>query len=118
MSGTPTFAIVGAGFSGMAVAVQMLRRLQSPARICLINRSLSFGRGLAYGTNSPSHLLNVPAGRMRVDPANESGFIDYLRSRGLAYKGADFVPRSLYVDYLERCLLRAQAGAKEGVRLE
>src|SRR6202008_250267 len=111
-------AIVGAGFSGMAVAVQLLQRLQGPARICLINRSLSFGRGLAYGTNSSSHLLNVPAGRMSIDPAQESGFIDYLKSRGLPYKGGDFVPRSLYGDYIERCLLRAQSGAAEGVRLE
>ncbi|MEJ6024327.1 FAD/NAD(P)-binding protein [Ramlibacter sp. PS4R-6] len=118
MKSSPTFAIVGAGFSGMAVAVQLLQRLKGPARICLINRSLSFGRGLAYGTNSPSHLLNVPAGRMSIDPAHESGFIDFLKSRGLRYKGGDFVPRSLYGDYLERCLLRAQAAADEGVRLE
>src|SRR3954470_18052195 len=108
MSGTPTFAIVGAGFSGMAVAVQMLRRLQSPARVCLINRSLGFGRGLAYGTNSPSHLLNVPAGRMSIDPEQESSFIDYLHSRGLPFQGGDLVPGSLFGDYLERCLLRAQ----------
>jgi uncharacterized NAD(P)/FAD-binding protein YdhS len=71
-----TYAIVGAGFSGMAVAVQLLQRLKGPARVCLINRSLSFGRGLAYGTNSPSHLLNVPAGRMSLDPDRETGFID------------------------------------------
>jgi uncharacterized NAD(P)/FAD-binding protein YdhS len=115
---TRTFAIVGAGFSGMAVAVHLLQRLREPARVCLINRSLSFGRGLAYGTNSPSHLLNVPAGRMSIDPTNEAGFIDYLRSRGLTYKASDFVPRSLYGDYLERCLLRAQSDAAEGVRLE
>ncbi|MES2633230.1 MAG: FAD/NAD(P)-binding protein [Pseudomonadota bacterium] len=114
----PTFAIVGAGFSGMAVAVQLLQGLQGPARVCLINRSLSFGRGMAYGTNSPSHLLNVPAGRMSIDPAQESGFIDYVRSRGLNLRAGDFVPRSLYGDYLERCLLRAQSAAADGVKLE
>jgi uncharacterized NAD(P)/FAD-binding protein YdhS len=113
-----TYAIVGAGFSGMAVAVQLLKRLREPARVVLVNRSLSFGRGLAYGTNSPSHLLNVPAGRMSMDPGDEAGFVDFLRSRGLPYKGGDFVPRSLYGDYLERCLLRAQSHAAEGVRLE
>src|SRR3954469_8614592 len=97
----PTYAIVGAGFSGMAVAIQLLKRLRGPARVVLINRSLSFGRGLAYGTNSPSHLLNVPAGPMGTDPEEESGFVDYLRSRSLSYKPGDFVPRSLYGDYLE-----------------
>lgn len=113
-----TYAIVGAGFSGMAVAVQLLQGLKVPARICLINRSLSFGRGMAYGTNSPSHLLNVPAGRMSIDPDQESGFIDYLKSRGLHWRAGDFVPRSLYGDYLERCLLRAQSAAADGVKLE
>jgi uncharacterized NAD(P)/FAD-binding protein YdhS len=118
MTKYPTYAVVGAGFSGMAVAVQLLRRLTMPARVCLINRSLSFGRGLAYGTNSPSHLLNVPAGRMSIDPDQEAGFTDYLRGRGLPYGPADFVPRSLYGDYLERCLLNAQLGAADGVKLE
>ena len=113
-----TYAIVGAGFSGMAVAIHLLQRLQGPARVCLINRSLSFGRGLAYGTNSPSHLLNVPAARMSLDPDQDTGFIDFLQSRGLPYKGGDFVPRSLYGDYLERSLLRAQAAAHDGVKLE
>ncbi|MDB5870629.1 MAG: hypothetical protein JWQ07_71 [Ramlibacter sp.] len=113
-----TYAIVGAGFSGMAVAIHLLGRLKGPARVCLINRSLSFGRGLAYGTNSPSHLLNVPAGRMSLDPDRETGFLDYLQSRGLAFRAADFVPRSLYGDYLERSLLRAQADAADGVKLE
>ena len=118
MATPTTYVIVGAGFSGMAVAVQLLQRLRTPARICLVNRSLSFGRGLAYGTNSPSHLLNVPAGRMSIDPANDASFIDYLKSRALPYKAGDFVPRSLYGDYLERCLLRAQSQANDDVRLE
>lgn len=115
---TRAIAIVGAGFSGMAVAIGLLRRLRSPSRVYLINRSLSFGRGLAYGTNSPSHLLNVPAGRMSLDPRHESGFLDFLASRGLPYRAGDFVPRSLYGDYLERSLLRAQASAADGVKLE
>ena len=118
MSSPRTYAIVGAGFSGMAVAVGLLQRLQGPARVYLINRSLSFGRGLAYGTNSPSHLLNVPAGRMSLDPKHETGFTDFLASRGLPYRAGDFVPRSLYGDYLERSLLRAQAAAADGVKLE
>lgn len=118
MTPAPACVIVGAGFSGMAVAIHLLRRLRGPARVCLVNRSLSFGRGLAYGTNSPSHLLNVPAGRMSLDPDGEGGFVEYLRARGLPFGAADFVPRSLYGDYLERSLLTAQADAADGVRLE
>jgi uncharacterized NAD(P)/FAD-binding protein YdhS len=118
MGHKPTYAVVGAGFSGMVVAIQLLKRLRGTACVCLINRSLSFGRGLAYGTNSPSHLLNVPAGRMGIEPGHESGFIEYLQSRRMPYSASDFVPRSLYGDYLEHSLLAAQTGADKDVRLE
>jgi uncharacterized NAD(P)/FAD-binding protein YdhS len=118
MDDPATYAIVGAGFSGMAVAVHLLRRLRAPARVCLINRSLSFGRGLAYGTDSPSHVLNVPAGRMSLDPDDEGGFVAHLHSRGLRHQPGDFVARSLFGDYLEQALLNARALARRDVHLE
>jgi uncharacterized NAD(P)/FAD-binding protein YdhS len=113
-----TVAIVGAGFSGMAVAAQLLRRLQAPARVLLINRHSRFGRGLAYGTHSGTHLLNVPAGRMGMDPQDEGGFARYLTALGLPYAPSDFVPRNLYGAYLEHSLQLAQHQAAPGVRLE
>jgi uncharacterized NAD(P)/FAD-binding protein YdhS len=113
-----TIAIVGAGFSGMAVAAQLLRRLRGPARVLLLNRHSRFGRGLAYGTHSGSHLLNVPAGRMGMDPQDEGGFARYLVALGLPYAASDFVPRILYGAYLEHCLQVAQHDAAPGVRLE
>jgi uncharacterized NAD(P)/FAD-binding protein YdhS len=113
-----TVAIVGAGFSGMAVAAQLLRRLHGPARVLMINRHSRFGRGLAYGTHSGSHLLNVPAGRMGIDPADEGGFARYLAALGLPYAPSDFVPRNLYGAYLEHSLQLAQHQAAPGVRLE
>jgi uncharacterized NAD(P)/FAD-binding protein YdhS len=105
---SPSIAIVGAGFSGMAVAVQLLQRLRGPATVCLINRSHRFGRGMAYGTRSGSHLLNVPAGRMSVDPADADDFVRFLRAQGLACRPGDFVPRKFYGEYLEAALERAQ----------
>lgn len=112
------YAIVGAGFSGIAIAVQLLQRLAGSAHICIINRSHRFGRGLAYGTNSSSHVLNVPAGRMGIDPSNESGFIDYLTARGLPFKSSDFVPRNLYGEYLEEALRQATHTAWPMKRLD
>ena len=113
-----SIAVVGAGFSGMAVAVHLLRQLRVPATIWLVNRTGRFGRGLAYGTNSRDHLLNVPAGRMGLDPAHESGFIDYLQRCGAPYQASDFVPRRLYGHYLESELLAAQTAACRGVELQ
>ena len=65
---TPTILIVGAGFSGVALT-HGLSRLGWPGgvRIVLADRSGTFGRGAAYSTDHPSHLLNVPAGLERDD---------------------------------------------------
>jgi uncharacterized NAD(P)/FAD-binding protein YdhS len=113
-----SIAIIGGGFSGMAVAVHLLRKLRSPTTVWLVNRTGRFGRGLAYGTNSRDHLLNVPAGRMGLDPAHEAGFIDYLQRCGAPYQASDFVPRRLYGHYLESELLAAQTVACRGVELQ
>ena len=54
--------IVGAGFAGMAVTVALLRGFpEQPVSIALVERSGSFGRGVAYSTPDPQHLLNEPA---------------------------------------------------------
>ena len=108
-------AIIGGGFSGVALAWQLLRGLRHPASIHLVNKG-ALARGLAYGTASPHHLLNVPAARMGLSSADEQGFLRYLRRIGLPFGGGDFVPRALYGAYLEFCLgnERAQA-ARLGV---
>jgi len=103
-----TIVIIGAGFSGTAIAVRLLR--QPPAGTCrliLIERNARFGPGLAYAGQFPSALLNVPAGRMSLDEHNPSDFVDYLRSRGCLVAPHDFVRRDLYGDYLETRLRAA-----------
>lgn len=73
---------------------------------------------MAYGTRSASHLLNVPAGRMGVDAADEGGFLRFLREQGMDATGSDFVPRKFFGDYLEHELERAQHEARPGVLLK
>lgn len=58
--------IVGAGFSGAATAIQLLRMVKASLRVVLINESVRVARGLAYGTHSNAHVLNVPAGRTQA----------------------------------------------------
>ena len=110
----PLVLIIGAGFSGTAVAIQMLRRATSPLRVVMVNRSGEMARGLAYGTPSPSHLLNVPAGRMSLFPDQPGDFLAFLRTRPEPWQGGDFVPRSLYGDYLHH-RLQETAAAHPGV---
>lgn len=115
---THTIAIIGAGFSGTATAIQLLRRHgDKPLHIELINRHTNLARGVAYGTHSPSHLLNVPAGRMSLFPDRENDFLDFVRGSDAKVTGADFVPRNLYGNYLGTRLEEA-AEASPRARLE
>ena len=56
-----SIVIVGAGFSGALTAVNLLR-LAPPGglRVVLVNKSGRMARGIAYGTRSAEHVLNVP----------------------------------------------------------
>ena len=53
--------IVGGGFSGVALAAQVLRRADAALRVTLIEAGDRIGRGLAYGTAVDTHLLNAAA---------------------------------------------------------
>lgn len=92
--------IVGGGFVGVAIACHLLQALPPGSRLTLVNAGGPLGRGLAYGTRSPLHLLNVPAARMSWHAAVPDDFIAWLRAQGLAADGASFVPRRYYGDYL------------------
>jgi len=112
-------AVVGSGFSGVAVAWQLLGRLPAGSTVTMVNGSGRFARGLAYGTHSADHLLNVPAARMSLDPAQPSHFVDWLRSSTAAhaaFDGHEFVPRQRYGDYLQAAL-EQRAAACTGVEL-
>jgi uncharacterized NAD(P)/FAD-binding protein YdhS len=104
-----TVVIIGAGFSGTATAVQLVRQASSPLRIVLVNKSGRMARGLAYGTRSPAHLLNVPAGNMSALPDEPHNFLDYCRWADPAVQPHSFVPRALYGAYLDALLNTAES---------
>lgn len=106
-----TIAIVGAGFTGTMVAVNLLRTADAPTRILLIERSGRFTAGVAYGTRSDAHLLNVPAGRMSALPDDGDHFLRWARARDASVTGGSFVPRRFYGKYLAELLDDAEADA-------
>src|SRR5271157_77969 len=57
-------AVIGAGFSGTLTAVHLVRMSAGTVSVALIEKRERFARGVAYATDDPSHLLNVPAGKM------------------------------------------------------
>jgi len=105
-------AIIGAGFSGSLLAVQLLRRFLPGGRVYLIEKNANFGRGLAYSTGNPNHVLNVRAGRMSAFADEPNHFADWLRrhadqkgSAEAVWSGSDqFVPRRLYGAYIQDLL--------------
>jgi uncharacterized NAD(P)/FAD-binding protein YdhS len=112
-----TIVIVGGGFSGTLVAAHLLRgEWRDDLHVVLVNRSGPLARGVAYGTRSAAHVLNVPAARMSAFPDDEEHFLRFARGRDEAVAGGDFVPRSVYGDYLERVLEDAVAAAPAGTR--
>ncbi len=115
LSDHPSVAIVGAGFSGLLTALNLLRKPAGP-RVHLIERRPAFGRGAAYSTTSREHLLNVRAGNMSAFPEQPTHFIDWLAREGQAEEGATFVTRARYGGYLQ-AMLRDAAEAGEAGRL-
>jgi len=88
-------AVIGAGASGTIQALHLLRA--GVERVTLIERGREPGRGTAYGTRRPEHLLNVTARRMSVYPDDPGHFARWYAERGGA---EDYAPRTIFGDYL------------------
>ncbi|SDR75810.1 FAD/NAD(P)-binding protein [Opitutus sp. GAS368] len=99
-------AVIGGGFSGTMTAVNLARLSPAPLRVTLFNHGSPTGRGIAYGTRRPEHLLNVATRNMSALPDHPNHFLDWLRTR-TEYAGVPeaelretFMPRRVYGDYL------------------
>lgn len=93
-------AVVGAGFSAIAVTINALRSLPPSSRIAVIGDDAGFGRGTAYRTEFYIHRLNVPAGRMSVFPDKPDDFAEWLTNKGKDLSLDDFASRNDYGLYL------------------
>ncbi|ODT99040.1 MAG: hypothetical protein ABS79_05010 [Planctomycetes bacterium SCN 63-9] len=103
-------AVIGGGFSGTMVAVQLARLAGTRrCRVILFEKGNRFARGVAYGTTCEQHLLNVPAGHMSALPDEPSHFLDWLRRHDPDAHAGTFASRQQYGNYLEE-LLGSTAG--------
>ena len=109
--------IVGGGWSGAAVAIHLLEQGGADLHVTLVERDGGIGRGAAYGTHDPEHLLNVPAARMGVDPKQADEFLGYARAQGIPAEGRSLLPRRLYGDYVLDRLARTIIGASGRLRI-
>ncbi|GAB4289875.1 MAG: hypothetical protein Fur0025_24500 [Oscillatoriaceae cyanobacterium] len=101
------------------VAANLLQKAAEPLRIALIERSSEFGRGVAYGTQTSRHLLNVRAGNMSAFADDPDHFLKWLHRNGYgASTASSFLPRQVYGDYLGALLKEAETNAGAGVVLQ
>lgn len=96
-----SIAIIGGGFSGALVAINLLRQANSPLEIVLISKSPEIGRGVAYSTKDENHLLNVPAANMSAFPEEPNHFLEWLEQSDFLPNPKAFYPRKLYGDYIQ-----------------
>lgn len=96
--------IIGGGASGVLLAYQLLHQPASHFRVTLIEPRADIGRGLAYHTGNPDHLLNVRAANMSALPDQPDHFWRWMSARedeaSLCPDPYCFVPRRAYGAYI------------------
>lgn len=95
-------AVIGGGASGVLTAINLLARSADPGLRVEIHEATGIvGRGVAYGTNDPRHLLNVRSRHMSAFPDVPSDLIDWARRTGRSDDPQAFLPRLDYATYLQ-----------------
>ena len=100
-------AVIGGGFSGTIVAAQLARRGIASV---LIDGSGRAGKGVAYSTTEPAHLLNVRAEGMSAWAGEPDHFARRFEAEGGDRRG--FAQRWLFGRYLGDILDEALASGR------
>ncbi|MGV1049116.1 MAG: FAD/NAD(P)-binding protein [Solirubrobacterales bacterium] len=104
--------IVGGGAAGALLAIALLKEGGGrPLALTIVEPRAQVGRGVAYSTPDPLHLLNVPAESMSALESEPAHFLRWAEARGLARDGCAFVPRREYGAYLADTYAAALAAA-------
>lgn len=111
-------AIVGAGFSAIALAMNLLRVLQPPVSVAIVGDDPGFGRGTAYRTDLRVHRLNVAAARMSVYADEPDDFLSWLGSRYGSVSPDGFAARTDYGLYLRDRLAAALRDRDRAFRID
>ena len=109
----PSIAVIGGGFCGTMIVSNLVSKAHQPLNIFLIEKSAKVGKGIAYGTEDPHHLLNVYASKMGALADNPEHFFHWVLENETIWRAASpsfkqlkltqhaFLPRQVYALYLE-----------------
>ena len=100
---TRSVTIIGGGFAGTVLAAELARRGISA---WLVEGADRLARGLAYATEEPAHLLNVPAHNMSAFADDPDHFL--RRFQAIGGERGGFAERRFYGAYLSDILREAQ----------
>lgn len=108
--------IIGGGFSGTALALNLLRHGPDDWYITLVEPRAQLAQGVAYGTNDPAHRINVPASRMQLTAAEEGDFDRWYRTSSLinddpaaiTADGSVYPQRGAFARYVREKIAQAQ----------
>ncbi|GAB3871848.1 FAD/NAD(P)-binding protein [Hymenobacter segetis] len=98
----PVITVVGGGFAGTALVLQLRRQpALAAAEIHLIEPRDVPGPGLAYTARRPEYLLNVRPGGLSLYPDEPNHFADWLQTQPESAAGLpEFASRAAYGRYL------------------
>lgn len=101
-------SVVGGGASGVLTAINLLAADHDHRlRVTVHEATGILGRGIAYGTSDPRHLLNVRARHMSAFPDVPSDLLDWASRTGRDVHPQGFLPRRDYAAYLQDTLATA-----------
>ena len=104
--------VVGGGLAGALFVVHLSRLARGPLAITILEPRTRLGAGVAYSGAEPSHVTNVPAAGMSVDPDDPGAFARWIGRHGDRPKGdeRDVYPRRwLFGDYVGELVEEALA---------
>lgn len=78
--------VIGGGFSGASVAVQLVRASTVPLAITIVEPRADVGCGLAHSADDPDHRLNGTPLQHFVDPADPESFSRWCTEQRIAQK--------------------------------
>ncbi|KAA9107524.1 FAD/NAD(P)-binding protein [Microbacterium rhizomatis] len=99
-------AVVGGGAAGILAAIRLLDVLGAADRVEVVEPQGLLGAGIAFATDDPHHLLNIPAMMMSAYEDQPEHFASYLSQQGKG-TATTFAPRFVYGEYLRATLARA-----------
>ncbi len=107
--GMPRIAVVGRGFSGMMMAIALMRTVRTPFHLQLFDPDSSVSGGQALAAGHASEILNSRVRDLSVSAGDPDDFNDWLCSNAefrtavtAAIPGflQIFVPKSIFSDYV------------------